>query len=215
MRHPGKSHRAALVCFAALSMATLLRATSYDCTAISVPFTPSGINNGGVIVGSANGHGFIRDPGGNVRQIDYPGQTNTQLFTINNHGVIIGQWGTLFGAPGTFGFFTVDLSGNFQNVSFPPPYDAQVVFVHGINDDGAILGGAPLTAFILKPDGTVTAIPASGLSPSSPGCKSKKQFPPRMFAVKSTYGDGHAEGAAGGALDSNLHFGAACEPSLL
>jgi hypothetical protein len=50
---------------------------------------------------------------------------------------------------------------------------------------------------------------------SSPGCKSKKQFPPRMFAVKSTYGDGHAEGAAGGALDSNLHFGAACEPSLL
>ena len=44
---------------------------------------------------------------------------------------------------------------------------------------------------------------------SSPGWKSENSFHQECLIVESLYGDGHAEGTPGGALDCKLHFGAA------
>ena len=150
--------------------ASPLLAASHDCAVLNVPGVPSGINNAGVIVGSGNGHGFIRDAAGHVTTIDYPGTTSaTQLFAVNNNGVITGQWGGNHGMPGTFGFFTVDLAGNFKPISLPPPYDSgYLLSIYGINDRGEILffaySNSDASYLILKPDGTVTVIHAAALS---------------------------------------------------
>ena len=141
-----------------------LRAGSHDCSILNVPGVATGINNAGVIVGFGGGHGFIRDTAGNVTTVDFPGQTNTQLLAINNHGVITGQWGNLADVAG---FFTVDLAGNFKPIALPPPYDssARIVSVYGINDNGAILVSVIYSSsdqgmFVLHADGTVGVFPS-------------------------------------------------------
>lgn len=154
-----------LVCLVTFTITPLARASSYDCVALSVPGPPTGINNAGVIVGSAlprsSPQGYIRDTSGNVTLINYPGATSTQLFAINNRGVATGR----FAGPGTgtFGFFTVDLQGNIKTIQFPPPYDLTTDSIFGINDDGAIVAvtnpNTGLSAFVLKPDGTVEVSP--------------------------------------------------------
>jgi len=137
--------------------APTLLAASYNCVALNVPGNPTGINNAGIVVGSGNGHGFIRDAAGNVTTIDYPGTTSgTSLFAINNHGIVTGQNGTTY--------FTVDLSGSFKVVNIPPPYNAdQSLLIYGINDDNVILASAIQSSaqgvmFLLHPDGTATAL---------------------------------------------------------
>ncbi|MBZ5579657.1 MAG: hypothetical protein LAP40_24140 [Acidobacteriia bacterium] len=141
----------------ALSARPLL-AASHDCVALNVPGNPTGINNAGIIVGSGNGHGYIRDAAGNVTLVDYPGTTSgTVLISINNNGIITGMNGTTT--------FTVDLSGNFHTFTIPPPYNADPdLLIYGINDDNVILGSAidPNTMqgvmFLLHPDGTITPL---------------------------------------------------------
>jgi len=155
-----------LLCLGVL--AAPLGASVYNCAPLSVPGTPTGINNAGVIVGSGGGHGYIRDAAGNVTQVDYPGKSGTQLLAINNQGVITGQW---IAADGTSGLFTVDPAGNFHNVVLPAPYDAQSQVINGINDGGAVLAAAftpnSMTALIVNPDGSVSTFPLGAPMPSA------------------------------------------------
>ena len=70
------------------------------------------------------------------------------------------------------------------------------------------------------PNGTGAYLKVSGSlgdchRPSSPGWKSENSFHRECLIVELPYGDGHAEGAPGGAVDSNLHVGSTGQPSLL
>jgi hypothetical protein len=47
------------------------------------------------------------------------------------------------------------------------------------------------------------------------GESQKNSFHRECLIVQLPYVDGNAQGAAGGALDSNLRLGTTCEPSLL
>jgi hypothetical protein len=152
-----------LLCRAAL-------ATTYNCSPIVVPDGGSaavarGINSAGNAVGTyqsnSTQHGFIANlAGGTFQTIDYPGATGTQLFTINNNGVSVGEWTN--SQNGTGGYFTRDAAGNFAPLNVPAGY----IFnrAYGINDNGAISGtfsqASTNTSFgILNPDGTITAVP--------------------------------------------------------
>ncbi|HEX4273933.1 MAG TPA: hypothetical protein VHZ74_01195 [Bryobacteraceae bacterium] len=166
-------------------VAPALLATTYDCTTIGPPAgSPTGINNDGVTVGNAPGnHGFIRDAAGNVTLVDYPGvASGTQLFAINNNGLVTGLWGNKFDMPGTFGFFTWDSKqGTFKPIVFPPPYDqdSDVRTIYGINDAGAIAvstQGHVNGFFILNPDGTATALPAGTRAVTPAGLNNARQM---------------------------------------
>src|SRR4051812_25651077 len=78
-------------------------AVTFSFTQIDVPgaflgtTVASGINDAGQIVGSfidsTGQHGFLRDPDGNLTQIDVPsavGPFGTQAFGINDAGQIVG-----------------------------------------------------------------------------------------------------------------------------
>ena len=101
-------------------------ANTYDCTTFSIPggnLSATGLNNNGVIVGTftptgSPTRGFIRDAAGNVKMVDYPGASSTALYKINNNGVITGS----AQVSGTQVSFTVDLNGNFKQITLPPPY---------------------------------------------------------------------------------------------
>jgi len=125
-----------------------LEALTYNCTTFTLSgalISATGINNTGVVVGSfvpesnpsGPSQGFVRDAAGNITIINYPGVTSTQLFTINNKGVIAG-----LASVGTFNptvtGFTVDLLGNFKTITIPAPYI--LISIYGINDNGAISG---------------------------------------------------------------------------
>lgn len=155
-------------------------ATTYNCSDFSIPggtVQATGINKSGIVVGtyidssSKIRRGFIRDAAGNIDFVDYPGITSTQLFTINNNGIVAGVANTL---PETnyppYTNFTVDLQRNFNVISFPPPYNQSdhLVSIYGINDNGAISGedAAPNGGlFILVPDGTLNTFPGRRVFP--------------------------------------------------
>jgi hypothetical protein len=159
---------------------SILSATTYNCNAFGPPAgPPTGINNSGTVVGNATGgHGYIRDSSGNISLVDYPGAASTQLFAINNNGLITGAFGDPHGVAGTFGYFTLDQSGNFKVIHFPPPYDQDVYIksIYGINDAGAISASSAHLGmtefFILNPDGSVTPVP-SGAKMTTPGSLNK------------------------------------------
>src|ERR1700732_1784737 len=76
-------------------------AVTYNCTLFSIPggLNATGINNAGVIVGTSGTHGFVRDGAGNVSFFDYPSASQTNLYSINNKGVITGSANISTGAP--------------------------------------------------------------------------------------------------------------------
>jgi hypothetical protein len=162
-------------------------AATYNCTTLNLPGTPTGINNLGTIVGSANdGHGFVRDPSGTVTLVDYPGLAPTRLYTINNNGVSVGFAGN--GNPGSV-IFTRDAFGNFAVVTtvFSP-----VDPVWGINDAGAISVSNGSSPLIIHPDGTTTTVSAP-TGAAAPGSLSNSL---QVLEV-GTLGRGSALGAPG------------------
>lgn len=164
--------RASVLAFAC---ACLCHATTYYCDLIPGPaFT--GINNSGATVGgrttlppgSGLGNAITSVP------VNYPGAQRTTTLSINNTGVITGEY-TLPDTvpPDVAGFFTFSTSnGEFSGVSLPAPYDAltpeaqcttgNCFSIFGINDNGAISGVLNQygtgSFFILNIDKTITLI---------------------------------------------------------
>ena len=99
-----------------------------------------GINNEGAIVGYFGrnpllyaGHsGFILRHGV-ITIVDYPGTTDTELFGINDHDLIVGQW---FDAAGSSHGLLMD-HGVFT--SFDPP-GSTFTYPQGLNNNGDIVG---------------------------------------------------------------------------
>jgi len=101
-----------------------------------------GINNLNQIVGdysyltSGDGfiyHGFLLNPGGLLRDVDFPGAKRTKPMAINDAGFIVGSWydgvathGFLFHLPSTF-------------ISYDVPGGANTMFT-GINNNGTLCG---------------------------------------------------------------------------
>ena len=150
-----------------LPFGTTLLAVTYNCNTFSIPganLHTNGVNNAGLIVGNTGSHGFLRDSGGNMTIVDYPGATFTQLLNINNHGISTGV-ALIPGSPvGTSINFTVDLNGNFTVIHLPPPYDGSLFLISGINDNGYISGWEATTFkwFILSPSGAISIAGAGG-----------------------------------------------------
>jgi hypothetical protein len=101
-----------------------------------------GINNLNQIVGDysylthGDGfiyHGFILNPGGLLRDVDFPGAKRTIPMAINDAGFIVGSW---FDGVATHGFL-FHLPSTF--VSYDVPGAANTMFT-GINNNGTICG---------------------------------------------------------------------------
>jgi probable HAF family extracellular repeat protein len=60
-------------------------------TPISLPGTPSGINDSGQIIGNAGEYGYL-DTNGVIQTIDVPGSTGTVAYGINDAGDIVGTF---------------------------------------------------------------------------------------------------------------------------
>ena len=114
---------------------------SYKYTTFSYPgstsTTATGINNGGVIVGSyvdsaGHSHGY-RYANGTFTRIDHAGAENTYLNGINDYGDIVGNYLTSSGGAGGFKLH----GGTFYAVNYPgQPYAIPM----GINKYGEIVG---------------------------------------------------------------------------
>jgi len=104
--------------------------------------TPSGINDGGQVVGSTfstdslipqpGQHGFLRDSDGNFFTIDVPGARGTGAGGINNAGQIVGGY---VDSTGGHGF--LDIGGSFTTVDAPGAVSTTAT---DINDAGQIVG---------------------------------------------------------------------------
>jgi hypothetical protein len=158
--------------FPLLALALTCGATTFNCMNLSVPGTPTGINNSGFIAGSTpDGHGYVRDPAGNITLVDYPGLSSTRLLTINNNGVAVGY----AGFPPQTAVFTRDLSGTVSPINPAPWTNGLTSYpgsspLYGINDSGAISAVTGGSLFILNPDGTTIPVPAvQGAAPVMPG----------------------------------------------
>jgi hypothetical protein len=158
--------------FPLLAFALTCGATTFNCMNISVPGTPTGINNSGFIAGSTpDGHGYVRDPAGNITLVDYPGLSSTRLLTINNNGVAVGY----AGFPPQTAVFTRDLSGTVTPINPAPWTNGLTSYpgsspLYGTNDSGAISAVTGGSLFILNPDGTTIPVPAvQGAAPVMPG----------------------------------------------
>lgn len=93
---------------------------------------PAGINDSGVIVGRADGHGFIYH-NGQWATLDYPGSSGATLLGISNAGVIVG-----IGSPplGPLVYFMY-ANGTFKTIDIP---NSSLTQVWGISASGVITG---------------------------------------------------------------------------
>lgn len=90
-----------------------------------------GINEAGLIVGTAIGHGFVYD-GSSFSSFDFPGASWTDAWDINSAGEIVGEYED---ASGRHGFL---YDGNsFTVIDFPGASWTQAM---GINDGSQVLG---------------------------------------------------------------------------
>ena len=91
----------------------------------------------------------------NYLQIDYPGQTATQVFGINDSGDVVGNGAD----PDTLPFVYASMDGTLTDVAPAAGYDTTSVL--GINDAGDMVGsvrisGVSADGFIRDADGTYT-----------------------------------------------------------
>ena len=160
-----------------LCLAAIGNATSYNCSVFVAPQSSVtaiyGINNSGTVSGAYMGdapplhgepnpfntiHGFIANPSTpSFETVDYPGSSITQLYGINDSGVVVG-----LGSGGSGGWFTRAANRQFSLITVPSGYTLDSAF--GINDNGAIsvLVTDPTGARvfgILNSDGTLTPVP--------------------------------------------------------
>jgi probable HAF family extracellular repeat protein len=117
------------------------------------------INNRGQVVGGYNpcgneGHGFLWADG-TLTTIDVPNEFNTDLHGINDHGDIVGS----YGSTGLHGFLLS--KGTFTQLVAPNTEDQPVPF--GINNRGDIVGDLGGDGFLLSNDRyTLFRVPESG-----------------------------------------------------
>jgi hypothetical protein len=182
------------ICAALSLLAPLCRATTYNCDVFPISgasaVRANGINSSGIAVGyytvgdpTTNNHtnyGFILNVNtGAIATITYPasGSVNTELYSINNNGVIVGRAYPLdSSAASSGGYFTRDASGNFALITLPSQWT--ISRAYGINDSGAISvlvfqTGSTFaqtdTYGILNPDGTLTTVPGANTISIGPG----------------------------------------------
>jgi uncharacterized membrane protein len=114
-----------------------------DASGQSSGTTPTAINASGEIAGyyedsSFVFHGFVRDPSGNITEFDTPGGTvsDNAWPSINAGGSVIGGYTDVHFV--THGFLR-DAAVNITTIDKP---GATLTFANGINDRGAVAGGA-------------------------------------------------------------------------
>ena len=90
-----------------------------------------GINNSGVIVGTADNYGFI-DFGGQISLMGIPGATVVDARAINNDDTVVGSYND-----GTHWHGWIDQGGSLTFINAPGATDT---WVTGINDAGTIVG---------------------------------------------------------------------------
>jgi len=76
--------------------------------------------------------GFLRQPSGQFVNIIFPGALSTQVYGINDCGIVVGVWGDASTAHGFHG-----RPGNLQSFDLP---GAVATFSQGINNEGRIVG---------------------------------------------------------------------------
>jgi hypothetical protein len=76
--------------------------------------------------------GFLRQPSGQFVNIIFPGALSTQVYGINDCGIVVGVWGDAGTAHGFYG-----RPGNLQSFDLP---GAAATFSQGINNEGRIVG---------------------------------------------------------------------------
>ena len=76
--------------------------------------------------------GFLRQPSGQFVSIIFPGALSTQVFGINDCGIVVGVWGDASTAHGFYG-----RPGNLHSFDLP---GAGATFAQGINNEGRIVG---------------------------------------------------------------------------
>jgi hypothetical protein len=76
--------------------------------------------------------GFLRQPSGQFVSVIVPGAVSTQVYAINDCGIVVGVYGDGSTAHGFFG-----RPGNLHSFDFP---GAAATFAQGINSEGRIVG---------------------------------------------------------------------------
>jgi hypothetical protein len=76
--------------------------------------------------------GFLRQPSGQVVSIIFPGALSTQVYGINDCGIVVGVWGDGSTAHGFYG-----RPGNLHSFDVP---GAGATFAQGINNEGRLVG---------------------------------------------------------------------------
>jgi YVTN family beta-propeller protein len=122
--------------------------TSFEDPAAAPAQTQSyGINSPNFISGTyfdmaSNGHGFVREPGAQFHNFDFPGADVTFARQINDLGQIVGGYATNFPGHGFILKGSMTLNGSAspaQFLSFDYP-DSQRSAARGINNSGQIVG---------------------------------------------------------------------------
>jgi hypothetical protein len=119
-----------------------------DGTTYSAPFSypganvvstyPVAVNQRGEMVGSVqfgtidNEHGWHRSRDGQYRLVDYPGSTQSEVFDINDHGVMLGRYRDARGI--NHGFFLED--GAFTTFDYVGPQ----TYIWKMNASGVVVG---------------------------------------------------------------------------
>jgi hypothetical protein len=116
-----------------------------------------GINGADQIVGlftDAGGvtHGYLRQPGGSLVAIDFPGSLLTEAFGINDFGVISGEYKA---SDGTFSAFT-DNNGVFASFSCP---NSSSTLGRRLNDAGVVVGQCSDPGGFIAQLSAATAVP--------------------------------------------------------
>jgi hypothetical protein len=98
---------------------------------------PGGINDLRQLVGyytdaTSTLVGFLRQPSGQFVTIVFPGALSTQVYGINDCGIMVGVWGDASTAHGFYG-----RPGNLHSFDVP---GAGATFAQGINNEGRIVG---------------------------------------------------------------------------
>jgi hypothetical protein len=76
--------------------------------------------------------GFLRQPSGQLVTIVFPGALSTQIYGINDCGIMVGVWGDASTAHGFYG-----RPGNLHSFDLPV---AAATFTQGINNEGRLVG---------------------------------------------------------------------------
>jgi hypothetical protein len=125
----------------------------------------TGVNNLGEIVGwteSAGLSGFL-DKGGRFQTINYPGSYNTEVWGVNDSGVIVGWYQSCTPSCGTHGFALK--AGKYLSFDYPGAY---VTGATGINATGQVVG-----FYQVDESGTSQGFATSPITPADferPGC---------------------------------------------